>query len=105
MHIANHSKASWGDDAEQCIPDRWDKLQGEAANPYAFQGFSQGPRICIGKYFAMMNIKTFLVEMVMKFRFVKSAEMEALGDKGPPLQNPTFTLTPMGGLKVGFERI
>jgi len=105
MHIASHSATTWGDDAEKCVPERWDNLQGEAANPYAFQGFSQGPRICIGKNFALMNIKTFLMETIVKFRFVKSPEIEALGGREPPVQNPSFTLTPKGGMKVRFERI
>jgi cytochrome P450 len=105
MNIASCSKAIWGEDAVKCVPERWDNLQGEAANPYAFQPFSQGPRICIGKNFAVMNIKTFLVEMVVKFRFIKSAQMEARGRQEPPLQCPTFTYVPKGGLDVGFERI
>jgi len=52
-----------------------------------------------------MNIKTFLVETIVKFRFVKSPEIEALGGREPPVQNPSFTLTPKGGMKVRFERI
>ena len=97
MHIASHSATTWGDDAEKCVPERWDNLQGEAANPYAFQGFSQGPRICIGKNFALMNIKTFLVETIVKFRFVKSPEIEALGGREPPVQNPSFYVDAEGG--------
>ncbi|KAK4451208.1 cytochrome P450 [Podospora aff. communis PSN243] len=105
MNVASCSKAVWGEDAGTCIPERWDSLHDEAADPYAFQTFSQGPRICIGKTFAMMNIKTFLVEMVHRFRFVKSPQMEALGGRAPELQCPTFTYVPKGSLEVVFERI
>jgi hypothetical protein len=52
-----------------------------------------------------MNIKTFLVEMVPRFWFLKSAQMEALGDREPELQSPTFSYLPKGGLDVVFERI
>jgi cytochrome P450 len=105
MNVASCSKAIWGEDTETCIPERWDNPDGEASDPYAFQTFSQGPRICIGKTFAMMNIKTFLVEMVHRFRFIKSPQMEALGGQAPALQCPTFTYVPKGRLEVVFERI
>ncbi|KAK0633890.1 cytochrome P450 3A5 [Immersiella caudata] len=105
MNVASCSKAIWGDDAELCVPERWDNLNVEASDPYAFQTFSQGPRICIGKTFAMMNIKTFLVEMVQRFRFVQSPQMEGWGEQAPELQCPTFTYVPKGRLEVVFERI
>lgn len=105
VHISGHSKATWGDDAEHFIPERWDNRQGEAASPYAFGAFSNGPRFCIGRGFALMNVKMYLVEMVRRFRFFESPEMKVWGDAGPPLLNPSFALAAKGGLKVGIERI
>lgn len=105
VHLAGQSKATWGDDAGQFIPERWDNLQGEATSPYAFGAFSNGPRFCIGRGFALMNVKMYLVEMVRRFRFFESAEMRAWGDAGPPLLNPSFTLMAKGGMKIGIERI
>ncbi|KAK1828782.1 cytochrome P450 [Podospora conica] len=105
VHLAGRSKATWGDDAEQFTPERWDNRQGDAASPYAFGAFSNGPRVCIGRGFALMNVKMYLVEMVRKFRFFESEDMKAWGDAGPPLLNPSFSLMAKGGLKVGIERI
>lgn len=103
--VSNLSKTIWGPDADEFVPERWDNLQGEAANPYAFETFLNGPRVCIGKHFAMMEFKVLLMEVVSKFRFGLSPELEALGGKLPPLQNPGLTLWPKGGLKVAVERI
>ena len=80
-------------------------LQGEAASPFAFEAFLNGPRICIGKTFALMEVKTQLVEIVSKFRFVKSTELEALGDRPLPLKNPTITLQARVKLMIGIERL
>jgi cytochrome P450 len=79
-------------------PDRWDVLSGEAADMYAFQAFSQGPRICIGRQFGVMEFKTILIELVKRFRFerIGSGEVEVI--------NPGVVLRPLGGLKVKVVR-
>ncbi|KAK3352674.1 cytochrome P450 3A5 [Lasiosphaeria hispida] len=103
--VVNRSKAVWGPDADEFNPDRWDNLQGEAASPYAFESFSNGPRFCIGKHFAIMEYKSLLIEAMSKFRFSTSPQLEALGGKMPELQNPGLTLRARGGLQVGVERL
>lgn len=105
MAIPNRSRAAWGDDAGEVVPERWDRPQGGATSPYAYQGFSSGPRVCIGRSFAMMEIKSFLVELVSRFRLVPSPEIAALGGATPVFQSPSLTLVPKGGLRVGFERL
>lgn len=105
MAVPNRSKASWGENALQFVPERWDTIQGDGISPYAFQAFSSGPRFCIGKNFALLEIKTFLVEMVSRFRFIASPEIEALGGKHPSYQSPSLTLMPKGGLRVKLEKI
>lgn len=50
--------AIWGaDDVDEFDPTRWDRLTKAQASPYVFSAFSNGPRICIGKAFALMEIK------------------------------------------------
>ncbi|KAH8647734.1 cytochrome P450 [Xylariales sp. PMI_506] len=87
----------WGDDAETVDPTRWDRLQGDQLSPYAFSAFSNGPRICIGRQFALFEIKTILAEMVRNFRFLAV-------EKPFKIENPGFTLRP-AGLEVRMERI
>jgi cytochrome P450 len=79
-------------------PDRWDDLSGEAADTYAFAAFSQGPRICIGRVFTMIEFKTIMIEVVSKYRF------EKVGKGDIELINPSVLLRPRGGLKVKVVR-
>jgi cytochrome P450 len=87
----------WGDSAEDFEPDRWDSLSPESASPYAFQAFSSGPRVCIGKMLAMLEFKAILLDIVRKYSF------EPIGEK-LVLEN-YLTLRPKGGLRVRFRPI
>lgn len=87
----------WGENAETFDPDRWDNLSEEQASPYAFATFSNGPRICIGRHFALYEIKMILVEIVRNFRI--------LGNVTPfTVENPSLTLRPRG-MKVRLEKV
>jgi len=99
------SKAVWGPDADKVVPERWEKLQGRCADPYAWQSFASGPRFCIGKNYALMEMKAFLVAIVSRFRFEKSEELEALGGRHPPYYSPALTLWPKGGMKVVLKKL
>lgn len=87
----------WGPDAAEPDPTRWDRLLGDQASPYAFEAFSQGPRICIGRPLALMEAKMILVEIMRKFRILRV-------EKGFKYENPSPVLRP-NGLEVRFERI
>lgn len=89
--------AIWGDNAEEADPTRWDRLTPDQASPFAFEAFSNGPRMCIGKIYAMMEIKIILVELVQRFRFFSV-------DKPFTIENPGFALRP-NGLEVRLERV
>ncbi|OIW30733.1 cytochrome P450 [Coniochaeta ligniaria NRRL 30616] len=93
-----HNPSIWGPNTEVFDPDRWDNLSGEAADTYAFAAFSQGPRICIGRVFTMIEFKAIMVEIVSKFRF------EKVGKGDIELINPSVLLRPRGGLKVKVIR-
>ncbi|OAA66947.1 Cytochrome P450 [Niveomyces insectorum RCEF 264] len=74
----------WGETVDQFDPSRWeaDRLTPAQADPYVFAGFSNGPRICLGKTFAWLEMKLVLVQMVSRFRFVqveKPFEIESPG--------------------------
>ncbi|KAK1834270.1 cytochrome P450 [Podospora conica] len=103
--VANLSKATWGEDSEDVVPERWDRLAGDAATPYAFETFGNGPRVCIGKNFAMMEFKTQVIELVRRFRFEKSPQLEALGDAPPAMMNPAISLWPRDGMPVAVVRL
>ncbi|KAI1470021.1 cytochrome P450 [Daldinia caldariorum] len=103
----------WGPDAPQFDPDRWDRLSGDAATPFAFEAFLQGPRTCPGRNFALVEVKTFLVELVPRWHFHgierRGGELLASGEerlgKGVKLANPSLTYRPADELLVRFGRV
>ncbi|KAJ2987883.1 hypothetical protein NUW58_g4263 [Xylaria curta] len=125
ISLMHHRQEIWGPDASNFNPDRWNKLAGDSASPYAFQAFIQGPRMCPGKNFAMIEIKVMLIELVSKWRFLgierwDSAVMgEGSGEKkerdllvggeeavgrGVKLANPSLTFRPEGlSIRGGSE--
>ncbi|KAI0459940.1 cytochrome P450 3A5 [Xylaria acuta] len=126
MPLIHHHQDVWGSDASVFNPERWDTLTGESASPYAFEAFIQGPRICPGKNFALIEIKATLVELVSKWTFLgierwddkvgtediaDERERDLLIDgeeevgRGIKLANPTLTYRPAGGLLVRFEKL
>ncbi|KAI8633237.1 cytochrome P450 3A5 [Xylariaceae sp. FL1651] len=125
MPLMHHHQGVWGSDASLFDAERWDKLNGESASPFAFEAFLQGPRMCPGRNFATIQIKTVLIELVSKWRFlgierrdneigkasdeVQEGELlingeEELG-RGVKLANPSLTYRPAGGLLVRFEKL
>jgi cytochrome P450 len=67
--VISYNPNIWGEDAEDFNPDRWDRLSAAAADPFAFAAFGHGPRSCIGKAMALLNFKTIIVELVIRFDF------------------------------------
>ncbi|OAX77011.1 hypothetical protein ACJ72_08695, partial [Emergomyces africanus] len=47
----------WGRDPEKFDPGRWKALPSTARDAYAFQAFNTGPRACLGKSFAILEVK------------------------------------------------
>ncbi|KAF6817836.1 Cytochrome P450 709B2 [Colletotrichum sojae] len=94
-HIINRNPAIWGDDVDEFNPDRWDNLSGDAKDPFALATFLFGPRSCIGRVFAMLEMKMVLVEVLSKFRFEPEVKQEDI-----VRVNPCPALRVSGGLKV-----
>ncbi|KAI6080281.1 cytochrome P450 [Hypoxylon rubiginosum] len=87
----------WGEDVDVVDPSRWNRLTGDQHSPYAFEAFSNGPRICIGRSFALLEIKTIVVEMVRRYRFLYVAKPFSVG-------NPSLILRPTG-LEVAVQKV
>ncbi|OAX33610.1 cytochrome P450, partial [Rhizopogon vinicolor AM-OR11-026] len=71
----NRSTSIWGPDAKQFKPDRWlteDGINGKAKEVQGHRHlltFVDGPRTCLGKDFAIIEIKTVLSVLVKNFVF------------------------------------
>jgi cytochrome P450 len=70
---------------ERFDPDRFLGAGAERRHKFAFLPFGAGPRICIGRGVAMMELKLILVQLVRRFRF-------APADAGLPVAEPLSIL-------------
>jgi len=95
--IAHFHPLIWGPTAYEFNPDRWDNLSATAADPFAFEAFINGPRMCIGKPFALLEFKVLLVELVRRFKF------EGVGEEVVAVSG--LTHKPKGGLRVKVSSV
>ncbi|KAM5383714.1 hypothetical protein ACJZ2D_001703 [Fusarium nematophilum] len=82
----------WGLTADEFSPDRWDKLPVPAKDPYVSLAFSNGPRVCIGKQFAIMEMKAIMAELIRNFEFENTGPVE------PQKSGPS--LRPLNGMRL-----
>lgn len=61
------SEEFWGEDAAVFRPERW--LQRLQPSPYEFVAFNAGPRECLGKRLAGVEMTTFLASFIRDFDF------------------------------------
>lgn len=74
-------------------PERWNEELSNSLPKYAYFPFGGGPRICIGNYFAMMEVVLLLATIGAKFRF-------SLLPDHPVSLMPAMSLRPANGIKV-----
>ncbi|PFH54737.1 hypothetical protein AMATHDRAFT_134704 [Amanita thiersii Skay4041] len=70
VNVIQQDSEEWGADAETFKPERWlnaDKRRVGARRDLL--AFSEGPRSCIGKAFALAEIKVFTVILLQQFEF------------------------------------
>lgn len=85
----------WGSDCLEFKPERW--LQNgvfKQANPFKYPVFQAGPRVCLGKEMALVEMKCVALSLIRKYDFHVAT----------PSQQPKFvpglTATVRGGLQV-----
>ena len=76
-------------------PDRWNEDNG---NRLKFITFSWGPRVCIGKKFAINEMLTLLERVLSKYTLSLEDGFEPVNRKN------LVTQRPVGGMRVLFER-
>ncbi|XP_054161177.1 cytochrome P450 9e2-like [Oppia nitens] len=73
---AMHMNADYYPNPEQFNVDRFLPENRNQLNSYAFLPFGLGPRQCIAKRFAMINMKLTLATLVLKYRFNTCAQTD-----------------------------
>jgi len=89
----HHSKEIWGPDADDFNPDRWARLTPRQKN--AFIPFSYGPRACVGRNVAEMEMK--LIVATWARRYEVYLRQDYMDTKEGFLRKPL-------GLEVGLKR-
>ncbi|KAF5511648.1 Cytochrome P450 monooxygenase FUM15 [Colletotrichum siamense] len=98
--IINLNPTIWGEDVNEFKPERWDNLTGTAADPHAMSTFLYGPRSCIGRVFALLEMKMLLIEVLPKFRFEMAVDLKDI-----VLVNPSPALRVHEGLQMRVSRV
>jgi cytochrome P450 len=76
-------------------PERWTEEFSNSLPKYAYFPFGGGPRICIGNYFAMMEIVLVLATIGQRFRFLLTDHPVSL--------LPAMSLRPKDGIEVAVH--
>ncbi|KAM0286509.1 hypothetical protein ACHAQH_000937 [Verticillium albo-atrum] len=89
----HHSKDIWGLDADDFRPERWDVVTDRQKN--AFIPFSYGPRACIGRNVADMELKLIVAAWARRYDVV--LRQEVMETREGFLRKPL-------ALEIGFKR-
>ncbi len=92
-----HRHPKYFDNSEEFIPERWENDLEKRLPRGVYIPFGDGPRICIGKGFAMMEAVLILATVAQKYKF-KLVEDHLI------VPQPSITLRPEHGIKVEITK-
>lgn len=95
-YTIHHSTEIWGPDADAFVPERWDPSRLTSRQKAAFIPFSVGPRACVGRNVAEMELLVICGTFFRLFEFT-------LQQNGPMETREGFLRKPLR-LKVGLKR-
>ncbi|KAF8147753.1 cytochrome P450 [Mycena galopus ATCC 62051] len=95
----NRDKATWGPDAMEFIPERWEgtvsnSIPGVWGHMLSFLG---GPRACIGYRFSLVEMKALLFTLVRAFEFELAVPVTDIEKKTAVVQRPLLKSDPKAG--------
>ncbi|KIX98879.1 uncharacterized protein Z520_05340 [Fonsecaea multimorphosa CBS 102226] len=94
-YTIHHSKEIWGADADEFVPERWSEKRLTPRQKEAFIPFSVGPRACVGRNVAEMELKCMVASIFRNFEFRDEHE-------GPLQTREGFLRKPLG-FNVGIR--
>lgn len=99
IYSAGRMKSTWGEDCLEFKPERWLTSNREkfvSHDPYKFVAFNAGPRMCLGKDLAYLQMKSIAAAVLLRHRLTVVA-----GHKVE--QKMSLTLFMKDGLKVNVH--
>ncbi|KAL2934646.1 Cytochrome P450 94A2 [Bienertia sinuspersici] len=96
-------EALWGTDWAKFQPERWLEVEDHKwkfipKDPYTYPVFQAGPRICLGKEMAFLQMKRVVAGILERFQVVPAME-----EGFEPSYIPNLTAKMQGGLPVRIE--
>ena len=92
-----HRHPKYFDNSEEFIPERWENDLEKRLPRGVYIPFGDGPRICIGKGFALMEAVLILATVAQKYKL-------KLVEDHPIVPQPSITLRPEHGIKVEITK-
>ncbi|KAL1801281.1 hypothetical protein ACET3X_001623 [Alternaria dauci] len=77
-HVLHRRKDLWGEDADEFVPERWEKKR--PGMTWQYVPFNGGPRICIGQQFALTEAGYVLVRMVQRYDVIEGLDIDVKRD-------------------------
>lgn len=95
-----HSDKDYFPEPNVYNPDRWSKENRESIPKFAFLGFGEGPRICLGMKFALTQTKAGIASILAKY------DVTSYGKTETPINfsKTTFNLQPENGIWLKFTK-
>jgi cytochrome P450 len=92
-----HHDPRWFEDPERFYPERWENDFAKRIPDFAYFPFGGGPRMCIGKPFALQEAALVLAAIARQYHL----DLDP-GQKIVP--QPSLTLRPRGGIHVRLQK-
>ena len=74
IYSVGRMKSIWGEDCMEFKPDRWLSAEGDRFEPpkdgYKFVAFNAGPRTCLGKDLAYLQMKSVASAVLLRYRLL-----------------------------------
>lgn len=99
IYSSGRMKFIWGEDCLQFKPERWlssDEKKFEMVDSFKFVAFNAGPRICLGKDLAYLQMKSIAAAVLLRHRL-------AVAPSHKVEQKMSLTLFMKDGLKVNLQ--